>query len=84
MQCNIMSSSFFIAEEGIVEYSLFMGKKKSEQICIRLEEEVYNKLKEIAEIEDRSIGYLIRKMVKESLGENISQKEEKKIKANGK
>ena len=55
-----------------MEYSQFMKKKKSEQICIRLEEEYYNKLKEIAELEDRSVGYLIRKMVEESLGKGAS------------
>lgn len=48
-------------------YGLAMADKKTEQICIRVESEVYKKLKEYANIERRSVGFLVRDMIDECL-----------------
>lgn len=54
-----------------------MGDKKSEQICIRIEPEVYKKLKEYADLEERSVGYLMRKMVDSFLKRKDLEEEKK-------
>lgn len=48
-------------------YSALMTDKKSEQICIKIDPNMYKKLKECADMEERSMGFLVRKMIDEGL-----------------
>lgn len=54
-----------------------MTDKKSAQICIRVEPEVYKKLKNHAESEDRSVGYLVRKMINEGIEKREAKKSDR-------
>lgn len=38
---------------------------KEVQIAVRVEKEMYDKIAEIAEKEDRSVAYIVRKIIKE-------------------
>ena len=53
-----------------------MGDKKTEQICIRVEPEAYKKLKEYADLEDRSVGYLVRRMIDDWMEKEGQKKRE--------
>lgn len=60
-----------------MNYSLTMTDKKSAQICIRVEPEVYKKLKNHAESEDRSVGYLVRRMINEGIEKREAKKSDR-------
>jgi predicted DNA-binding protein len=50
------------------------SKEKKADIHLRLPYEMYEKLKEIADKDDRTVSYIIRKILKEFI-ENLERKE---------
>lgn len=80
MHCIAVSSLILLCRLKKVLYSGAMADKKTEQICIRLEPEAYEKLREYAELEDRSVGYLVRRMIDDWMEKESQKKSSKSVK----